>query len=139
MDKDSLRNLRLELKHKLRHDRRELIDGSLSARCPWCEKALLHEAGDMHEAIVSRRDVQGNKRLLPLIMQPANCVLVHHYVCHIAADTEQGKIKMIKYLIKQEGLSNILSFLHELQTEMITDLPAVNIRLVQSISEEDHD
>lgn len=138
MDKDSLRNLRLELKYRITYKRRELINGALSVRCPWCERPILHEGGQMHEAIISRRDVQGNKELLPTIMVDANCVLVHS-ACHIPADTEDGKIKMIKYLIQQEGINNILSFLNILQAEMISSLPSDNIRLVTSILEVHHE
>jgi hypothetical protein len=69
----------------------------------------------MHESILTRGDVQGNKDLLDLIMVKENCVLVHPDRCHGRAATREGQLICIEHLIKHEGYALIVSWLDAIE------------------------
>jgi hypothetical protein len=78
---------------------------------------------DMHEAIITRGDVQGNKRLIPLIMVVENCVLVcpggGQSKCHLAGHTKAGQRILIADLLTWVEFTNVLRWLIEIEPSFV--------------------
>jgi len=90
-------------------ERGELTAGGWLPICPICREPV--SGPDMHEAIITRGDVQGyGEEIRSLIHVRENCVLVHSGKCHIEAAMEEGKRKCILQLLEKEGL-NVLYWL----------------------------
>jgi len=88
---------------------------------------------DMHEAIITRGDVSGNKKLGKMIMVSENCVIVHHGKCHEKAATKEGQRKVIKHLIYWEGYAAIYHWLQCLAEEMKGNQADTALELVSEV------
>lgn len=78
---------------------------------------------DLHEIILPRQRATQSKEAMQAIMHRCNCGYVHRE-CHKYSEGGEGREKSIIYLLRYEGLSNILNFLLSLDG------------LVQDVSEE---
>lgn len=83
---------------------------------------------DMHEAIITRRDVMGTKAM-SLIMVRQNCVLVHQ-TCHMNANRYRSEC--IKHLLDEEGKDAIIEWLESLRPHFKTGLIDEKINLVEN-------
>ena len=92
----------------------------------------------MHEAILTRGEVRGNKELLPEIMVPENCVLVHSS-CHEHANSTENTKRCIADLIKHEGYKSVISWLLHMDALMKSGLPREKIQLVKEVYDEMRD
>ena len=69
----------------------------------------------MHEAIITRGDVQGSSEdVRKYIQNRNNCVLVHPGKCDEMAHTVPGKTKCVQHLIQEEGKASVIAFLEGL-------------------------
>ena len=119
MDSYSLRLLRLRLKHNLHTDRAILTKAGLAPLCPVCEKPV-YGSGDMHENIVTKRNVQGASiDTVAMIFVPENCVIVHTGECHQLAQGP-AREKVTKFLIAHEGRDKILQWLEKINESVNT-------------------
>jgi hypothetical protein len=103
------------LKQRLIVSRQIYFPGiGLRPRCPICEKPILQSA-DMHEALITRRDVQRHGPY-ELIFHPCNCVILHHE-CHMQIAGHGGSVVFEKcawHLIQWEGIENVGVWLAEM-------------------------
>lgn len=128
----SLARQRNGLKSKLSRSRVRLHLGKYLPICAGCDGVITGKP-PMHEAFISRGDVQGGReRLLPLIMVKENCVLMH-IGCHVFANTEAGQQNCIKHLITYEGYDVISDWLIEMKNQMITSIPCDARRLLKEV------
>ncbi len=110
-----LRQWRQATSTEISHTRVEVLTSRLHTypTCPVCRKPLF-ESYEMHEALLTRGDVQS----LPFssrmqIFCPQNCVHVHVQDCHhLAQFYPRPKRFVAMYLIKWNGIDSILDFLH---------------------------
>lgn len=129
---------RLELKQELLNVRIDLADNGFgfTSRCAICGK-LLTNGCDMHEAIITRGDISGQKQLQPLIMVRENCVLVcpggSGSPCHREAGTKEGQIKAIQNILTFESIEDIEIFLHNLNQEMKGTQVQTALNLVKEV------
>jgi hypothetical protein len=129
----SLAQQRNELKSKLSRTRVRLHLGKYFPICAGCDGVITDSKPPMHEALLSRGDVQGSKdRLQPLIMVKENCVLMH-IGCHVYANTPAGQRNCIKHLITYEGYDVISDWLLEMRNHMITSTPCDARRLLKEV------
>ncbi len=85
--------------------------------CAICEQPIFEgESIAMHEAILSRGDVQGmSDEVKKAIMVKENCVLLHNDPCHLQeGHTKAGRQECINYLIRIEGREALIKFLEAL-------------------------
>ena len=77
----------------------------------------------MHEAVITRGDVQGNKDLIPLIMVQENCVLVcpggGQSKCHLAGHTKAGQRILIADLLTWIDYVNVMRWLLGIQPAFV--------------------
>lgn len=116
MEKDFLTQLRRTLKvtEWSRRSKPDLSDPWLGfyPTCPMCRKSLGSGGVEMHEALITRGDVQG----LPFESQvqiyvPANIVLVHPH-CHYKAQwCKRGKRIAARDILRWNGDINVYGFL----------------------------
>jgi hypothetical protein len=111
----------MRLKHQLATERVDIFNGQIVPICASCNKGIFGGV-EMHEALISRGNVRGNKDLLVKIMVRENCVLVHPGSCHRKAETEDGKIKCLNFLIRHETYENVKNFLLTMNAIMQTQL-----------------
>jgi hypothetical protein len=93
----------------------------------------------MHEVFITRGDVAGNEELMSKIMQPWNCVLVHHGVCHERAATTEGQTFCIRYLLKKVGFITIMQELADLDEAMKGRQARDAMRLASDIYSEERE
>ena len=127
--------IRNSLKSELMHNRRELTIVGWLPICPICRHPA--QTPDMHEAILTRGDVQG----LPIaqrakIFVRANCVLVHPGKCHIKAATKEGTRKCVLQVLEKEGLAAIMQWLAGMESVLPQELLNEAIDLVQRANEQ---
>ena len=103
---------RQDLKYQLFSSRK--VNGTTF--CPICRQPVSNSRPfDMHEAILTRGDVQGCRpEVQDAIMVRQNCVLVHHEKCHELAATDWGQLKCLQHLILFEGYSVICTWLNQM-------------------------
>lgn len=113
---DSLSLLRMRLKYQVFNSRRDFF-GPI---CPICGESLI--APSMHEAFIPRGVVRGcSEQVQLLIYVPENVVLIHEGECHIFAQHhEEGKIKCAMQIIKYEGYENILKWMKQIDSVLLT-------------------
>jgi hypothetical protein len=97
--------------------------GGWLPNCGYCGEPLKewkHEHGvDMHEAFLTRGDIQGRPDLAPLIMVRENCALVHHGECHRGAATKEGQRRVARHIIYWADASSIMSWLTRLEDDFV--------------------
>jgi len=110
-EKESHMPDRQDLKYQLFSSRK--VNGTTF--CPICRQPVSNSRPfDMHEAILTRGDVQGCRpEVQDAIMVRQNCVLVHHEKCHELAATDWGQLKCLQHLILFEGYSVICTWLNQ--------------------------
>lgn len=139
MEESSLKELRALLKSSLMLKRGKLTSVGYRPVCAICNQPIV-ESPDMHEAILTRGDVQGSDYLTK-IMVKENCVLVHTggkgtSECHALAHTKVGRRKLTRYLIDVEGLENIKSWLKEMDSLLTSGIAQERLRMVQEVFSE---
>lgn len=117
-DGGSLALLRNELKSNLLDSRKELTRYGMRPICPVCNSPIREgQAIALHEAIITRGDVQGaDPEFRLLIHVRYNCVLVHNYWCHDVAGGEEHKIACVRQIIKFEGKRKVAEWIEDLKT-----------------------
>jgi len=65
----------------------------------------------LHEAIITRGDIQGQPELEPFIMVPQNCALVHHPKCHLEGHTKAGQKIIVADIIDWETFDEVNAWL----------------------------
>lgn len=116
----------------LSQQRATLSKGKFVPVCGYCGLPI-HTGYDLHEAIVTRGNIRGNKSLRRFVMVRENSALVHHGDCHKMAVTEEGQEKVIRHILYYEGLEKVTKWLQELMPLMKTDLWAEKTRLVYEV------
>ncbi len=95
--------------------------------CPLCSLPIASPAEcDLHEALLTRRDVQNTKNP-DVIMTSLNCVLVHH-TCHMQIAGHGGDEiweKCARNIAKWEGHSLVYEWLKEIVRRFPTAARAV--------------
>lgn len=87
----------------------------------------------MHEALLKRSDVQGNREhLLNEIMVEQNCVNLHPK-CHLMADTKEGQEIIVRALIQHCGYESIKEWLEHMISIMKSRVPEDALRLLEVI------
>lgn len=84
--------------------------------CCYCGEVFSHklEAFDLHEIIVSRGAAMGLCDVGKLaIMDKRNCGFIHRK-CHPYAEGGEGRTKSIAYLLRYEGLANLMAFTQDI-------------------------
>lgn len=83
--------------------------------CPVCNKPITQGA-DLHEAILTRGNVQGVKTptVRDFIYDRRNCVLVHPGKCHQIAQTRPGRVLCCRHLVQEEGKEEIIAWLEQI-------------------------
>jgi hypothetical protein len=111
-EKESHMPDRQDLKYQLFSSRK--VNGTTF--CPICRQPVSNSRPfDMHEAILTRGDVQGCRpEVQDAIMVRQNCVLVHHEKCHELAATDWGQLKCLQHLILFEGFGAIFTWLNQM-------------------------
>ena len=74
---------------------------------------------DLHEALITRGDIQGNRALAPLVYVRENCVLVHHGKCHEYAATTEGQRVVAAHLLYWMDLQPLMDWLNRLEDEFV--------------------
>lgn len=69
--------------------------------CPICKYHISSKGGEMHEALVTRGNIQGTAVPMQEIMTAENCVIVHPQ-CHKKAHSTRGRQKCADYLAQWE-------------------------------------
>lgn len=136
MGESSLKDVRLPLKIGLANSRAVLTSGWFYPLCAYCNKPDPVYRFDMHEVLLTRNDVRGNKELLPAIMVPQNCVLVHHNSCHLKCTSKEGKRIVTAHLIEWEGVDRILGWLSRMSKLMTSNEPKIKSLLVEDVYDE---
>lgn len=106
--------------------------------CAVCGEPIIGVDPDMHEAIVTRGNVQGNLLLESLLFVEENCVLVHPGgknlgTCHLEAHSRVGRQKCIKHILKYISANRVLAWLDSLSKEMKTTFAYEKIAEVNAI------
>lgn len=73
----------------------------------------------MHEAFITRGDIQGHEHMASRIMVEENCALVHTGQCHIESATKGGQRKVAKHIIYWMGESSVLEWLDCLADDFV--------------------
>lgn len=130
-----LASLRNELKSNLSRTRVKLVKGRIVPVCGICGGGVLEGAPDMHEGLLTRRDVQGNPDLLPHIMIALNCILVHpggnNSQCHSLAHSTRGKIIAFNHLRHYEREEHIIAWLKYMDSIMKTDTAMTVLNILE--------
>ena len=106
----------------------------MKAACPVCNEGMTDSGIEMHEALLTRGDVQGcNDEVKAAIMVRENCVIVHSGACHIAAQTKRGKLLCAKHLLLYEGFTHIEEWLIKMKGLMRTTQPFERINLISEL------
>ena len=104
------------MKLQLSTERSTLIKGAFYPVCAVCRDPIFG-GPDMHEAILTRRDIMGVEKALPMIMRRENCVLVHPggsaSKCHSLAHSD--RVTVIRRLIEYEGFDHIMEWLEDMK------------------------
>lgn len=100
--------------------------------CAICGKPSLNGALQMHETLITRGDISGNKSLLSKIMVSYNCVLVDP-VCHEIANSEENKIACAVNILKYNNYDEVIAWLVEMSNCMRSNTPIEAIRLIQEV------
>lgn len=115
-------------------ERGELVGTNWLPICPVCGKPIL--AGDMHEVILTRGDIQSlSPELQAMIYTRQNCVIVHTINCHVLANQKQEQEKCIAYLIEKEGVESILEWLNSISQQIDSSQVSDAIRKVLTVSQ----
>jgi hypothetical protein len=89
----------------------------------------------MHEIMLTRGDVRGLEEIQLMVHDPRNCGWVHSE-CHPMAESKEGLIRGVKYLIKYEGKDRILAFLNEMADVMIGNKGPMILAIIEEIENE---
>ena len=109
-------NNRNVFKMQLIDDRKRFTKQGVVPVCPFCDKGIVDDGPDLHEAIISRGESRGNRRLQEIIMEADwNCVLVHHSEHIDEGDTKENDDKAILQLLELVGYERIIWNLNELR------------------------
>ncbi len=123
------------LKSELMYARGELTITGWLPVCPICSEPV--QTPDMHEAILSRGDVQGLHLAHQMkIFARENCVLVHPGKCHIEAAAKEGTRQCVLQLLEKEGSMAILQWLTHMGILLPQELLNKAINLVQLVDEQ---
>lgn len=136
MSKDTLTSVRRSLKQQLYKKRTVWTKNGYQPLCAICgeppEKGM---ALQMHEALITRGDVQGNKELGYDIMSKYNCVLVHAN-CHDYANSDENLRKCALNILNHEGYNQTRKWLNCMDARMLTDTAKVAKRILIQVSHE---
>lgn len=103
--------------------------------CPICGKPLLR-GSDLHEAVFTRRNVQGaSKEAQEAIYVPENCVLVHPGKCHEFAQTRPGRMLCYQELIREEGLAKVLKFVDRMDQLLVVSYAQLEKGCIMQVAE----
>ena len=109
-------------------------------RCGYCDEPIRewkYEFGvDMHEAFLTRGDIQGRPDLAPHIMVRENCAIVHTGDCHLEAQTKEGQRTVAKHLLYWNGKDSIVSWLENLEDDFVGTTITEAINLVSEVANE---
>ena len=133
MSEESLR--RMALKQQLYRNRVTWTERGWVPVCAICGKVQGDGFMEMHEAILSRGDVQGMGLDTEYVMNECNCVLVHRG-CHIHANSKEATKSCIRHLLKFNGLEDILYWLRAVDERANSSLCKERIRLVKEVYDE---
>lgn len=105
--------------------------------CAICGEPIMEDP-DMHEAIITRGNVQGNFLLEELINTEENCVLTHPGgknlgTCHQLAHTREGREKCIMHILKYVPVAQVLQWLEQMSLKMKSSLPMERMEEVNRI------
>jgi hypothetical protein len=75
---------------------------------------------DLHEIIFPRQRAMGNHAGMLALMHKCNCGYVHRE-CHKYGEGGEGQERAIIYLLRYEGLTNLLDYIRSLEN-LIPDL-----------------
>lgn len=106
--------------------------------CAICNLPI-RKSPDMHEVLITRGDIQGNRfDLTPMIMVPVNCVLVHpgggQSKCHQFAHTKKGQEQAVAHLLTWQQQRDIENWLEIMADVMNSGEPERNLRLVREVA-----
>lgn len=110
----SIARARLRLKTNLSIERTVFTARGYVPECAYCGEGIIG-GFEMHEAILTRGDVQKSVYLKKYIHVRENCVLLH-VKCHLEAATKTGQIRCIEHLLKHEG-DRVLAWLEALKAK----------------------
>lgn len=130
---------RNELKQKLIRTRIPMAIGGwgFDPICGICEEPLISGC-DMHEGIITRGDIRGQKHLTPYIMVEPNCALVcpggSGSKCHSKAETKEGKIIIMQHILQFHPYIQVQAFLETLDEKMKGNQAQDALRLLEEVS-----
>jgi hypothetical protein len=109
---------RVSLKHSLFLKRGKLTSKGWRPICAICGQPIM-EQPDMHEAILTKGNVQGSFLREELLNTEENCVLVHPGgknldSCHSKAHTKRGRELAIRHLLRYKNHDQIIQWLDKL-------------------------
>lgn len=123
------------LKNLLYQQRVEWTKNGYEPVCAICGQPSTIGALQMHESLITRGNIRGNKELMDKIMVSSNCVLVDP-ICHESADSPESKIACVKNILKYNKYEDVLVWLSDMSTLMRNDVPFNAIRLVTGVRDE---
>lgn len=113
---------RVSLKHSLFLRRGMLTSRGWRPICAYCGEPIMQEP-EMHEAILSKGNVQGNFLAEEAINTEENCVLTHPGgknldSCHSKLHTRAGRERAIRHLLKYIPRERIIEWLDKMNSIM---------------------
>ena len=120
------------LKNTLYQQRVEWTKSGYQPVCAICGKPSTNGALQMHESLITRGDVSGNKFLMEKIMVSSNCVLVDP-ACHEFANSEENKVACVVNILKYNRYDDVIAWLLEMNGYMKNGIPLDAISLVKEV------
>ena len=119
---------RNKLKGQLYNKRIRMTQEGAFPLCAFCGLAITDRGAAMHEAIITRGDVQKwDPELIDLIMTEENCVLVHPGMCHNNAQGKAGQTLVLKHLLEHVHAEQIALWLNILPFRSSLGVQALNL------------
>ena len=105
----------------------------LYPECCFCSEVIIREPLDIHEIIFTRGDVRNLPEEVKLLIHDhRNCGFVHRR-CHADAETTEGYLLGITYLLKYEGIENITAFMEVMKPHFKVLWKQNNMRLQMTL------
>lgn len=118
---------RNQLKGQLYQDRIEITSEGAYPLCAYCGKAIKDRSAAMHEAIITRGDIQKMEpELIDKIFTKENCVLVHQAKCHIEAQTKEGQSVVLLHILGYVSADEIATWINTLPFKSSLGQEALN-------------